>query len=80
MKHLALILGGIGLAAAALAPTNAAAQSVARHQVSHGTAACQAATSRSRIVRSASRRSRHCPASMASSISAMFNQLPCLGV
>lgn len=43
MKHLALILGGIGLAAAALAPTNAAAQSVARHQVSHGTAACQAA-------------------------------------
>src|SRR6266567_6951163 len=32
------------------------------------------------VARSASRRSRHCPASTASSISAMVNQLPCLGV
>jgi hypothetical protein len=29
---------------------------------------------------SARRRSRHCSASTLSSISAMFNQLPCLGV
>src|SRR5512132_1033826 len=43
-------------------------------------AACHAATSTSRVAWSASRRSRHWPASMASSISAMFNQLPCLGV
>jgi hypothetical protein len=42
-------------------------------------AACHAATSRSRVARSARRRFRHCPASMASSISAMFSQLPCLG-
>src|SRR6266511_2209978 len=42
--------------------------------------ACHAATSRSSLARSASRRSRHCPASTASSISAMFSQLPCLGV
>jgi hypothetical protein len=43
MKHLALILGGVSIAVAAFAPTTAAAQSVARHQISHGTAACQAA-------------------------------------
>ena len=40
----------------------------------------QAATSRSSVARSASRRSRHCRASTLSSISAMFSQLPCLGV
>src|SRR6266540_385014 len=43
-------------------------------------AVCHAATSRCRVARSASRRSRHCSASTASSISAMFSQLPCLGV
>jgi hypothetical protein len=43
-------------------------------------AACHAATSRSSVARSASRRSRHCPASTANSSSVMFNQLPCLGV
>src|SRR6266566_3249332 len=43
-------------------------------------AACHAATSRSSVAWSASRRSRHCSASTLSSISAMFSQLPCLGV
>jgi hypothetical protein len=43
-------------------------------------AACHAATSRCRVAWLARRRSRHCWASMASSISAMVSQLPCLGV
>src|SRR5512132_1472402 len=43
-------------------------------------AVCQAVTSRSSAARLASRRSRHGSASTLSSISAMFSQLPCLGV
>jgi hypothetical protein len=39
-----------------------------------------AATWRSRLARSARRRSKHCSARTLSSISAMFSQLPCVGV
>ncbi len=42
--------------------------------------ASHAATSRANTSRSGMRRSRHCRASTLSSISAMFSQLPCLGV
>src|SRR2546425_5393396 len=41
---------------------------------------CQAATSCSSSAREPMRRSKHCRMSTENSISAMFNQLPCLGV
>jgi hypothetical protein len=37
----------------------------------------QAATSRSSVIRSEMRRSRHCPAIVLNSVSATFSQFPC---